>query len=274
MQVTFVSFTNADAPSSLLLLRRSNTAPRGAGSGYLGNCAQFEFPAVQDIETVSIFEERKRFVPDIECVVPPRLGHQSDARSPVASRRSTRHRSLTSATRYGDGGGVGGMDVHPATGLGTPDGMRPIGTLGKAPLPRTPAVGEGVETTPLHGTPAHVPGLTPELRASLPSGSLATWSAEEVSRCLRVLGRDFSRDEGDATDVSIFDTAAMTCQLDGIQLAAVTGDALRAMGFVRYEHRAAIMDWVRHRLEVRPGVFPLPVHKTRFGIQTTTHSRH
>ena len=166
------------------------------------------------------------------------------------------------------------MDVHPATGLGTPDGMRPIGTLGKAPLPRTPAAGEGVETSPLHGTPAHVPGLTPELRASLPSGSLATWSAEEVSRCLRVLGRDFSRDEGDATDVSIFDTAAMTCQLDGIQLAAVTGDALRAMGFVRYEHRAAIMDWVRHRLEVRPGVFPLPVHKTRFGIQTTTHSRH
>jgi len=46
MQVYFLSFTNADAPSSLLLLRRSNTAPRGAGSGYLGNCAQFEFPSV------------------------------------------------------------------------------------------------------------------------------------------------------------------------------------------------------------------------------------
>jgi hypothetical protein len=62
MQVYFVSFTNADAPSSLLLLRRSNTAPRGAGSGYLGNSAQFEFPAVHDIETVSMSEERKRFV--------------------------------------------------------------------------------------------------------------------------------------------------------------------------------------------------------------------
>jgi kinesin family protein C2/C3 len=70
-----------------------------------------------------------------------------------------------------------------------------------------------------------------------------------------VLGRDFTRDECDATDVSIFDTAAVTCQLDGNQLAAITGDALRAMGFVRYEHRAAIMDWIRHRLEVRPGVF-------------------
>ena len=164
------------------------------------------------------------------------------------------------------------MDIHPLTGLGTPD--LPIGTLGSASLPRTPAAGEGVETPPLHGAPTHVPGPTPELCASLPSGSLATWSAEEVSRCLRVLGRDFTRDECDATDVSIFDTAAVTCQLDGNQLAAVTGDALRAMGFVRYEHRAAIMDWVRHRLEVRPGVFPLPVHKTRFGIQTTTHSRH
>jgi len=145
------------------------------------------------------------------------------------------------------------MDIHPLTGLGTPDG--PIGTLGSASLPRTPAAGEGVETPPLHGAPTHVPGPTPELCASLPSGSLATWSAEEVSRCLRVLGRDFTRDECDATDVSIFDTAAVTCQLDGNQLAAITGDALRAMGFVRYEHRAAIMDWIRHRLEVRPGVF-------------------
>ncbi len=144
------------------------------------------------------------------------------------------------------------MDIHPATGLGTPDGIGPGGTPGSAPLPGTPAAGEGVETPPLHRTPAHNPGLNPDLRASLPSGSLMTWSAEQVSRCLRVLGRDFTRDEGDATDVSIFDTSAMTCQLDGIQLAAVTGDALRAMGFVRYEHRAAIMDWIRHRLEVRP----------------------
>jgi hypothetical protein len=145
------------------------------------------------------------------------------------------------------------MDIHPLKGLGTPDG--PIGTLGSASLPRTPAAGEGVETPPVHGAPTHVPGPTPDLCASLPSGSLATWSAEEVSRCLRVLGRDFTRDECDATDVSIFDTAAVTCQLDGNQLAAITGDALRAMGFVRYEHRAAIMDWIRHRLEVRPGVF-------------------
>ena len=140
-------------------------------------------------------------------------------------------------------------------------------------MPRTPAAGEGVETPPLHGAPTHVPGPTPELCASLPSGSLATWSAEEVSRCLRVLGRDFTRDECDATDVSIFDTAAVTCQLDGNQLAAVTGDALRAMGFVRYEHRAAIMDWIRHRLEVRPGVFFPPCwqsgneRKTRFGFR-------
>ena len=148
------------------------------------------------------------------------------------------------------------MDIHPLTGLGTPDG--PIGTLGSASLPRTPAAGEGVETPPVHGAPTHVPGPTPELCASLPSGSLATWSAEEVSRCLRVLGRDFTRDERDATDVSIFDTAAVTCQLDGNQLAAITGDALRAMGFVRYEHRAAIMDWIRHRLEVRPGFFSPP----------------
>ena len=166
------------------------------------------------------------------------------------------------------------MDIHPLTGLGTPDG--PIGTLGSASLPRTPAAGEGVETPPLHGAPTHVPGPTPELCASLPSGSLATWSAEEVSRCLRVLGRDFTRDECDATDVSIFDTAAVTCQLDGNQLAAITGDALRAMGFVRYEHRAAIMDWIRHRLEVRPGVFfppaGSPVTKDAFRQRTTTHS--
>ena len=164
------------------------------------------------------------------------------------------------------------MDIHPLTGLGTPD--LPIGTLGSASLPRTPAAGEGVETPPLHGAPTHVPGPTPELCASLPSGSLATWSAEEVSRCLRVLGRDFTRDECDATDVSIFDTAAVTCQLDGNQLAAVTGDALRAMGFVRYEHRAAIMDWIRHRLEVRPGVFfppPLAVrNERRVSALTTT----
>ena len=148
----------------------------------------------------------------------------------------------------------------------------PSGRWGAHP-PRTPAAGEGVETPPLHGAPTHVPGPTPELCASLPSGSLATWSAEEVSRCLRVLGRDFTRDECDATDVSIFDTAAVTCQLDGNQLAAVTGDALRAMGFVRYEHRAAIMDWIRHRLEVRPGVFFPPrwqsgnERKTRFGFR-------
>ena len=92
-------------------------------------------------------------------------------------------------------------------------------------------------------------------------------------RCLRVLGRDFTRDECDATDVSIFDTAAVTCQLDGNQLAAVTGDALRAMGFVRYEHRAAIMDWIRHRLEVRPGVFPPPLavrNERRVSALTTT----
>jgi hypothetical protein len=166
------------------------------------------------------------------------------------------------------------MDIHPLTGLGTPDG--PIGTLGSASLPRTPAAGEGVETPPVHGAPTHVPGPTPDLCASLPSGSLATWSAEEVSRCLRVLGRDFTRDECDATDVSIFDTAAVTCQLDGNQLAAITGDALRAMGFVRYEHRAAIMDWIRHRLEVRPGVFfppaGSPVTKDAFRQRTTTHS--
>ena len=223
-----------------------------------------------DVETVSSPSTKEcRVLVVISTSSLRDLKYRSDARSPVAAQRSMRHQSVTPPTRYGNG-----MDIHPASGLGTPDGIGPGGTPEAAPLPGTPTAGEGAETSHIHRTPAHNPGLTSELCASFPSGSLMTWSAEEVSRCLRVLGRDFSRDEGDATDVSIFCTAAMTCQLDGIQLAAVTGDALRAMGFVRYEHRAAIMDWVRHRLEVRPGVFPLPVHKTRFGIQTTTHSMH
>jgi hypothetical protein len=150
------------------------------------------------------------------------------------------------------------IDVDLSSGVGTP-------SLLDASLPRTPTGARdtpGAPSTPGH----HVSGLTHELRASLPSGPLTSWSFDDVSTCLRVLGRNF-HNEGNATDVSVFDTAAESCGLDGTQLVGVTGDSLRALGFARYDHRASIMDWVRQHLEVRPDL-ALP-SKKRFGVRET-----
>ena len=59
------------------------------------------------------------------------------------------------------------------------------------------------------GTPRHIPGLTPELRAALPSGSLMEWTSQDVARCLRVLGREFAA-EGNLSerDVTAFEVYA------------------------------------------------------------------
>jgi hypothetical protein len=131
-------------------------------------------------------------------------------------------------------------------------------SLDDAPLADTPG---------MPATPAQiVSGLTHELCVTLPSGPLVSWSVEDVSTCLRVLGRDFVRNEGNATDVSVFDTAAESCQLDGTKLVQVTGDSLRALGFTRYDHRASIMDWVRQHLEVRPDLTRTPKLKHTAGV--------
>ena len=51
--------------------------------------------------------------------------------------------------------------------------------LGVVPSPRTPVFSEAPTSTT--GTPRHVPGLTPELRAALPRGALPEWTAEDLS---------------------------------------------------------------------------------------------
>ena len=58
--------------------------------------------------------------------------------------------------------------------------------------------------------PRGVTELTPELRAALPTSPLASWSARDVAACVRVLGREFAREEGESRsgDVEAFDRYA------------------------------------------------------------------
>ena len=121
--------------------------------------------------------------------------------------------------------------------------------LGVVPSPRTPVFSEAPTSTP-----RHVPGLTPELRAALPRGALPDWTAEDVARCLRVLGREFASEgtlsERDVTCFEGYAEAFLAACVDGPQLASMTLQRLRVdLGVGSHDHRAKIFGWVRQYLQ-------------------------
>ena len=130
---------------------------------------------------------------------------------------------------------------------------------------------ESTPSSPVLATPARdrevyprgVTELTPELRAALPTSPLASWSARDVAACVRVLGREFAREEGESRsgDVEAFDRYADTFLahgIDGEKLSCVTIAQLSGdLGVRSYEHRFKVVEWVKRYLEVRsPPTFP------------------
>ena len=124
--------------------------------------------------------------------------------------------------------------------------------LGTVPSPKTPAFSS--EAPMSTGTPRHIPGLTPELRAALPSGSLMEWTSQDVARCLRVLGREFAAEgnlsERDVTAFEVYADEFLAAGVDGPQLANMTLQRLRVdLGVGSHDHRAKIFGWVRQYLQ-------------------------
>ena len=124
--------------------------------------------------------------------------------------------------------------------------------LGTVPSPKTPAFSS--EAPMSTGTPRHIPGLTPELRAALPSGSLMEWTSQDVARCLRVLGREFAAEgtlsERDVTAFEGYADEFLAAGVDGPQLANMTLQRLRVdLGVGSHDHRAKIFGWVRQYLQ-------------------------
>eukprot|EP00227_Mantoniella_beaufortii_P010987 CAMPEP_0197583194 /NCGR_PEP_ID=MMETSP1326-20131121/6188_1 /TAXON_ID=1155430 /ORGANISM="Genus nov. species nov., Strain RCC2288" /LENGTH=828 /DNA_ID=CAMNT_0043147379 /DNA_START=88 /DNA_END=2570 /DNA_ORIENTATION=+ len=137
-------------------------------------------------------------------------------------------------------------------------GGKTLGSLtGLAPSPMTPAY--DAMCTPVssraRSTPQHVPGDTPELRGELPSRSLTQWSDADVATCLRVLGREFAREQGtnSAREVGAFDKYAdafLAKRIDGAKFAAISIKQLsQDLGVSNYNHRLKIVSWIKTYLE-------------------------
>lgn len=135
-------------------------------------------------------------------------------------------------------------------------GTPPVGSLTMAPSPCTPA-DEDDAMTPTAGrqTPQHVAGITPELRAALPSHPLTQWTEAEVAACIQVLGRDMAREgTNSARDVSAFDAYAETFLakgIDGAKFASISIPQLNhELGVSNFNHRLIIVSWIKTYLEV------------------------
>ena len=137
---------------------------------------------------------------------------------------------------------------------------RRMGSLGLAPSPCTPADVDDHDlmtpTAAARQTPKHVPGLTPELRAALPTKPLTQWSEADVAACLKVLGRDIAREgTNSAYDVSAFDSYAETFMargIDGAKFASISIPQLNhELGVSSFNHRLKIVSWIKTYLEVR-----------------------
>lgn len=163
----------------------------------------------------------------------------------------------------------------------------PVGSLlGIAPSPCTPPDDDDDDrhsdlmtpTPATQHTPQHVPGATPELRASLPTQPLTQWTEGDVAACLRILGREMAREGTNrARDVSAFDAYAETFAakgIDGAKFASITIPQLNhELGVSNFNHRLKIVSWIKAYLEVRApsareGVF-LPLARRLF-----SRSRH
>ena len=143
---------------------------------------------------------------------------------------------------------------------------------------------ESTPSSPVLATPARdrevyprgVTELTPELRAALPTSPLASWSARDVAACVRVLGREFAREEGESRsgDVEAFDRYADTFLahgIDGEKLSCVTIAQLSGdLGVRSYEHRFKVVEWVKRYLEVR-SLQRFPVCQHRDGLRRSRH---
>ena len=143
--------------------------------------------------------------------------------------------------------------------------------VGEKMSPSPVELPESTPSSPVLATPARdrevyprgVTELTPELRAALPTSPLASWSLRDVAACVRVLGREFAREEGESRsgDVEAFDRYADTFLahgIDGEKLSCVTIAQLSGdLGVRSYEHRFKVVEWVKRYLEVRsPPTFP------------------
>lgn len=158
------------------------------------------------------------------------------------------------------------MTTSPAPGVATAVG----GKMSPSPveLPESPTPSSPVLATPARDRevdPRGITELTPELRAALPTSPLASWSARDVAACVRVLGREFAREEGESRsgDVEAFDRYADTFLahgIDGEKLSCVTIAQLSGdLGVRSYEHRFKVVEWVKRYLEVRSRpMFPRP----------------
>ena len=115
----------------------------------------------------------------------------------------------------------------------------------------------GLATTPSGASSRGTP-LTPALRAALPSAPLERWRACDVSKCVRVLGREFARERGTAhraSDVRAFESYAEafeSANVTGLEFAAMTIERLRGeLGVGDYDHRLKLFAWIKAHLEVR-----------------------
>ena len=146
----------------------------------------------------------------------------------------------------------------------------PVGSLlGIAPSPYTPADGQQhrqhnddlMTPTPVAKlSPQHEPGVTPELRAALPTKPLTTWTTEDVAVCLKLLGREMAREgTNSARDVAAFDAYAETFMaqcIDGSKFASISIPQLNhELGVSSFNHRLKIVTWIKAYLEVSRVVF-------------------
>lgn len=158
---------------------------------------------------------------------------------------------------------VSGLKVsrHMWVGGKTP----PVGSLlGIAPSPCTPPDDDDDDdhhdlmtpTLSTQQTPQHVPGVTPELRASLPTQPLTQWTEDDVAACLKILGREMAQEgTNSARDVSAFDAYAETFVakgIDGSKFASISIPQLNhELGVSNFNHRLKIVSWIKAYLEVR-----------------------
>jgi hypothetical protein len=164
-----------------------------------------------------------------------------------------------------------GAGETPPSGLKVRKGMwvggktPPVGTLlGIAPSPCTPVEDDTNLMTPTPGarrTPQHMQhmlGMTPEMRAALPSHPLTQWTPRDVAICLKILGREVAREgSNSAGDVSAFDTYAeafVAAGIDGAAFASISIPQLsHELGVGNYTHRLKIVSWIKGYLEVSAG---------------------
>lgn len=182
--------------------------------------------------------ERKRIQKVIHALISPTKGSRKSLGSPAKARSGETPKAEPNVRRR--------MWTTPPPSLGTPPTPAEFTMDDEELVAQTPSTQQ---------TSQHVPGLTPQLRAALPPDPLTQWSEEDVSACIKILGREFARDgTNSAHDVTTFDAYAetfLTKGIDGQRFANISiPQLMHDLGVSNYNHRLKIVSWIKSYLEV------------------------